>query len=110
MIWWDDAEEHSDHPDKPWVKVLDKNSKENSRYMYLANSIGACFGGWETADPVNLATHILSIVVKMTVRDGVPGDLVQKELLKIDEYRDWSENEEGPFGDAHWRWSRERDE
>lgn len=104
MIWWNSAEEQELAGDLPQVKVLPRLGPGNERFSYLSNSVGACFGGWGSARPEDLATHVLAIYAQMVGRDGVSAVDAHRELLLIDEYRDWCENSAGPFADAYWAW------
>jgi hypothetical protein len=101
MVWWNDREEHKDHPGQPMLLVLSNEEDGNERFAYLSNSTGACCGGWESTDPERLAVHLLAIYAWATGRNGVPADVAHREFLKIDEYREWIEYETGPFAAAY---------
>lgn len=102
MVWWNDDSEAADHPGKARIAVLDA-SHEQSSYMYLSNSSGACDGGWVSSSPRKQAAALLAIYAWATGRDGVPAAEAHQEFMKIAEYRQWREREEGPFAEIYLR-------
>lgn len=103
MVWWNVRDEH-DKTGLPMIQVLRVRDEDCAKFMYLTKSAGACFAGWESADPAHLAAMLLGIFNLAVARDGVPSNQVHAEFSKIDEYRDWISEKSGPFADAYWQW------
>lgn len=99
MIWWGDKD-----PEFPFasveLKILDKRGN-NEKFMHLSNSNGACFAGWEAMGPRKQAASILAIAFEAMVMQGILPAEAHKELMQIDEYRDWHRNFEGPFAENY---------
>lgn len=96
-IWWNDVVTHSYHVGQAQLKILDNRSSENWQFKYLTNSNGACCGGWEDMGDERCAASLLAMAMDAIITDGVPPEEVERELMQIDEYRDYRENFEGPF-------------
>jgi hypothetical protein len=105
MILWNVADQAAKNPGKPQISVV-LHAQNNRALNFLFKSVGACFNGWGRARPEHQAAHLLAIFTRAVGKDGVPREEAHAEFMKIDEYREWIEQDSGPFSDVYWRWSQ----
>ena len=104
VLWEPRGRRSSAAADERSIVVVDHRD-DNRGLLLLPLSMGACCNGWREADPVKRAAHLLALFAIVVGRDGVPGDEAHREFMKIEEYREWTDERTGPFADAYAAWS-----
>lgn len=109
MVLWEPRREPTgDLNDRRIVVVDHRDNNRQNDLLILPSSMGACWQGWEEADPLKRATHLLGLFAMIVGCDGVPGDEAHREFMKIVEYREWVEKRTGPFAEAYGSWEADR--
>jgi hypothetical protein len=127
MILWNDADGHDGYLaiQRRWqriaspirVKVVPHGDRSAIvPFDYLSNSVGACFGGWQTCKDTARAAYIMGLFNRMVTEDGLTSDEVHKAFMEIDEYAEFHDPNAGefarhsnPFWKLHWDWRAEQD-